>query len=812
MNLDNLSRSNYFVLKVWIVMLAIMGLFITTGIFAYNKFTDAVSSIQSEVVEDYSFDEILELRKKVGDVEIDVKSFRITRDSLYLNSYQSNVQKLDSLIRDLESRPYHLRNDPLIIHFDSLINEKTQVLDEILSLSDRNRTSELLEKLLASINQYKNDSSSSGIDGAQNRLTLFQRIFSKNKRTDSTTQEVEESFAQLEEEIVNMNEEDMIRESELRSLELALIIKDQRISSELDVVVEAMRKNDQRRLENEAYNAHLNISVANKQILVFFFVIFLLVLTLGYFVLSYVNNNRKYKEALSKTNREAQELAKTKEVFLANISHEIRTPLNAISGFTEQLLQSDLSEEQKEQMNIIAKSSSYLLHLINDVLDYTKLQLREVRLENEAFAPQNLLNELQQLFQPEFEAKGIKLKIEWDKKLPESLSGDMYRFRQVLLNLINNAMKFTEKGGVRLKIDGIAMDEVNYLLKIKISDTGIGMTEEQLENVFQEFVQAETSTARKYGGSGLGLPIVKEIVQLMGGTIKLKSKPKIGTNVFLELPFKIASKEEVVEKEEIGDVKALEDLRILAVDDEQYNRDLLQLILKKWGVKFDLAAEGNEALHLAGQNTYDIILMDMRMPDLSGIEVTKAIRSMNIPSTNAKIIALTAAVSITDRLNYSQAGMDGFLPKPFKENQLIREINRVLNSELAKVEESNDVEQKSSEEEELNFKELLKVCNDDLGFYADMLRTFIETTTNGMDSIKVYLKENDKMMIGEQAHKISSPCKHMGADQLYDLFKKIEKLSNTEGSLSAIEKLYEEAVPLFKSAVSSVENELNRVS
>ncbi|MBD1392706.1 ATP-binding protein [Mucilaginibacter glaciei] len=374
--------------------------------------------------------------------------------------------------------------------------------------------------------------------------------------------------------------------------------------------------------------------------------------------------------------------ALSKSRFMASMSHEIRTPLNSIIGFSEQLTQSNLTETQAEQTNAIRSSSKMLLEVVNEILDFSKYETGKMTFEQEPFRPYDAIDEIANSMQVQAGKKNIELIT--DLKLDKDLcfKGDYFRLKQVIMNLTGNAIKFTNVGSVTINAFVTDMADGKGVLNVQVKDTGLGIDKEHLPLIFDEFSQvASAQKAANYGGTGLGLTICKKIVELQGGTIKVTSKIGKGSVFSFKLPMELgamaACKPKVVA--EVDPYAEVAGKHILIAEDNKLNVLLVSTILKKWKITFDIAYNGREALQLFEDNKYDIILTDIEMPEMGGIEFTQMIRAIdNERNATIPILALTANVLKEDRDRYLAVGMTGVVLKPFSEKNLIDGIATAL--------------------------------------------------------------------------------------------------------------------------------------
>ncbi len=390
-----------------------------------------------------------------------------------------------------------------------------------------------------------------------------------------------------------------------------------------------------------------------------------------------ITHEREFKEQLIIAKSNAEKTAETKSRFLANMSHEIRTPLNGIIGVVNLLNQTILSEKQKTYLNAINSSSNQLMGIINDVLDLAKIDADKLELDYTDFNIGDLFQSVVAVFEMKCIEKQINLEWFIDDNIPKFLNGDPVRLNQIIYNLLGNAIKFTQRGGILLQVELLRVENDDINILIRISDTGIGMDERALNKVFDAFTQAEDNMSRKFGGTGLGLTIVKKIVEIHGGEISVKSQPDQGTSFELVLPFrKSKTVPEQVKINEPAYHEDLENVKILLVEDNKVNQMVAKDNLEAYKVVVTIAENGKEALELLNKELFDLILMDMQMPILDGYQTMRAIRNnKDLVLNQIPIIALTANAIDAEIKKCFDCGADDYLSKPFKPNVLIEKIN-----------------------------------------------------------------------------------------------------------------------------------------
>jgi PAS domain S-box-containing protein len=368
----------------------------------------------------------------------------------------------------------------------------------------------------------------------------------------------------------------------------------------------------------------------------------------------------------------AENAMNAKQRFLSNMSHEIRTPMNSILGFTKILLKTDLNDIQKEYLQAIKTSSDVLIVLINDILDLAKVDAGKMVFENRVFKPEESISTVLHLFEPKILEKNLKLIKVYNKQIPRTLTGDPARLHQILLNLLSNAVKFTTKGSITVSVDLLHEDNEKVTIEFAVKDTGIGIPKDKIDTIFNNFEQASSLTSRVYGGTGLGLAIAKQLVEFQGGRISVKSNLGKGTSFSFILNFEKTSDAFEVEPDDTELIRGIKEISVLIVEDVKLNQLLLKTILLDFGFKYDVADNGKIAIEKLHSNVYDLILMDLMMPEMNGFEATEYIR--NNMDSKIPIIALSADVTTVDIEKCKALGMNDYISKPIDEKLLFSKI------------------------------------------------------------------------------------------------------------------------------------------
>ncbi len=377
---------------------------------------------------------------------------------------------------------------------------------------------------------------------------------------------------------------------------------------------------------------------------------------------------------------EAEEATLAKSTFLSNMSHEIRTPLNGIIGITDLMIAENKQEALEEMLKSVKYSADNLLGIINDILDISKIEAGKLTFESIPFSLNHMLNNLRNTFSFKAREKDLRFSVDIDANTPFYLKGDKVKLNQILNNLIGNAFKFTENGSIEISCSH-AKSEGRDTLFFRVKDSGIGIAKEKQEQIFQSFTQSSSSTSRKYGGTGLGLTITKNLIELQGGAIKLESEEGKGSTFSFQIPIEIIEEQEFRKQQELKfDFEPFEHNHVLVAEDNKINQYVISNILKKWKLEADIANNGLEALDYLSNFSYELVLMDIQMPEMDGITATKALREGKAgpKNRNIPVIALTANAftDIADQAN--EAGMNGFATKPLQPVRLYNKIKEVL--------------------------------------------------------------------------------------------------------------------------------------
>jgi signal transduction histidine kinase/HPt (histidine-containing phosphotransfer) domain-containing protein len=786
-------KKNTIQFKIGFIMILAVILLTATCYLLYRNLSSIVSSIR---IDDNPELRLLSIREISADIEKagnSVRIYTITKNTKDIKPYYTFISSIDQKVNKLRSE---CNNDSVLLAqtdtISDLIEENILIWNELLVLYKD-------DNVIGNLRQLSEQLDSASL--TPKKQGILKRVFSRS----TNTQPVEHEIAANLNDIVEQNQ---ATRYELATQESQLAKNSSEISERFYDLITKMENEINENIQVKAAAAGEIADKTYRWLIMLSISGGLLAILVLYIIIRYSRNAYSYQIALENSKDEAEKLAKTKELFMANMSHEIRTPVTAISGFTEQLLHESFNENATRSLKILKSSSDHLMKIIDDILDFSKLQNNKLVLEKVHFSISNILGDVFALFEKQAQQNNTQLTYSLSEDTPPALLGDPYRLKQIIINLVSNSIKFTKNGTVHFTVSSTKKQAEEIDLVLEVKDTGIGIEESKLDTVFEDFTQAEMSTTRKYGGTGLGLSIVKRLVELHNGTIDIKSRKNQGTEIVCRIPY-LAGDEKQLKKEVTPSVSIPEEiskLKILIADDEEYNRLLFKKILERWNIKCLVVANGMDALEVLKEERYDLLFMDIRMPGIDGIKTAQFIRDeMKISESDMPIVFISAVPRKEEWEKYKKAGMNAFLQKPFTEEMLLTTIMTVTENNTQFAIANNGTNEPESPDK-INLNNLYHISGGDEQFVKQMLISFINTTQKGLKDMKEASLEGRWESVANLAHKLLSPCRHIGVMDLYNILSKIEKDIRNNNNTESIETLTGESIREFE-IISGLLNE-----
>ena len=520
----------------------------------------------------------------------------------------------------------------------------------------------------------------------------------------------------------------------------------------------------------------------------------------------------------SESIKEKEQLQKAQEMLIATVSHEIRTPLSGIIGFADLLKEGELSEDQLHQVNAIQSVSNSLMDIISELLEYSKLSAGLENFEMLDFNFFSIVQDVVYLCNTLMLGKDVKLVIDVDSNIPENLIGDPSKLSQILLNLIGNSIKFVEEGEIMLKIKLLRLGEEKLVLEFIVTDTGIGISKEDLDHIFGSFKQANQQAFSKYGGAGLGLNIVKQIIDKLNGDIKVESTLGVGTTFKFTLPYTKCSST-AIPKSQTTDIspEEVKGMRILVFEDNALNQRLIERRLNSWGCKTYITENPIYGLNLLETSVIDIVLMDLRMPIMSGFEVTQKIRmSTKKEVSEIPIIALTADFTFDDKNECENNGINDFILKPFSPEELLSKLikNRnepQTNYNFSASSDDDQVNQTLSESG-FNLNSVLEDCMGELEMLEELIGLYKRNALEFIGNVKMKLQDGDAEGVAFAAHKIKCGLKMMQTMELFSIVEQLNTAAKTTKDKNHMQFLLNRFVQEYPKAEKMIDEELRRLN
>jgi PAS domain S-box-containing protein len=512
-------------------------------------------------------------------------------------------------------------------------------------------------------------------------------------------------------------------------------------------------------------------------------------------------------ELAEEAQKKAENAVKAKQQFLSNMSHEIRTPMNAIIGFTKVMLKTELTDKQKEYLFAIKLSGDSLIVLINDILDLAKVDAGKMVFEQNPFKLKASLEAMLHLFEPKIQEKNLVLIKQYDANIPETLLGDSVRLHQIILNLVSNAVKFTTNGSIKISVHLVSEDENDAIIEFDVTDTGIGIKSDKIQSIFDNFQQASSGTSRLYGGTGLGLAIVKQLVCEQGGTINVKSEFDKGSTFKFVLRFQKTN----LQAETSTQIMELDEdkisIKVLVVEDIALNQLLMKTLLDDFGFERDIAGNGKIAIEKLQEKSYDIILMDLQMPEMNGFEATEYIR--NTLHSNIPIIALTADVTTVDLAKCKAVGMNDYIAKPVDERLLYNKIIGLVKKSSIEKQPLVEIIKPLQPQKCIDLTYLKKRTKSNPALMKEMILLYLEQTPPLITAMKESFEKREWGKLQSAVHKLIPSFSIMGIDNDFEsIAKQITEYASQQQTHEKMGEWAKQLETICTQACEELESEL----
>ncbi len=792
------------------------------GIIIFQSFKDLTYSLNFLSKPDTKLVKLNDILADLSGIENNIRAYSVTKDSTYLDHYANYCKEVENDLDSLKKLSLALSLEEADLNnMTFLWEEKKKHHQKLIKLFEKKPEASipanLLRKLYANPDspQYivtkkivttkiiqqptPADESEKDTDikeneaGKKSLLSSVKKIFRRKVKEDTipeiaqtptvfretntiidTIKNEKEPALQKQETVVqiisHLKNEDLKSQQLLAQNESEIIENDNLLIQKIREIIINLKTKEQKRTDANITKAKGVVKESLIKIFSLGIIGIASILTFSLMIMGDVKRSNSHKNQLMDAKTQAEDLARTKELFLATMSHEIRTPLNSILGFTEQLSQTNLLNRQKYFLQAINNSTSHLLLLVNDILDISRIESGKIEFEKTVFNLKEIIENVYDSFFLKAAEKELLFSfIDGDINYP-FIKGDPLRLKQIIYNLVSNALKFTEKGKVQLHCSALALNNNKCRVSIVVTDTGIGISPDKIDSIFESFNQGDSSITRKFGGSGLGLAICKKMVEMQGGQISVKSVPGSGSEFQFFIDYEISTEEYIqVAKPKFTDFGSFKDLKILIAEDDEFNLLLFHTIISKWNMKAKLVSNGEEAFDAALLEPFDIIITDVHMPGMSGFDLVKKLKSHK-ELKKIPVIATTANV-VKDALQKAQSTFDAVVLKPFKEDELAEAIHQFI-PHIEKGVSSKEVKLTNNQENIL--EDFIKFSDGDIKALSVMIDTFIQSATSQIENLEGYSKDKDWGKIKFAAHKMIPGFGHLKNQELTELLKELE--------------------------------------
>ena len=755
--------------------------------YVYNQVIAYSEIAQSNTENNQQLILVSEISTNLNESENTSRRLIQTGEEEELKIYNAQIDSIKAKLDKLENSYQTVDLEKETDSINKLLDQKTENLKELVALRDTDRNTNYYSKALRELKNIDESFQDYNYENRFRNLKPYQKDilvkwleYSKEdnaerittERLDSVVKSVKRVLTDLEFANRQFQNEVIQKENELLNNDLIL-------NQQLQSLLAGL---EQKERENTVERAEVFQNMLNKTSNIIIIGGCIILLIILYFVINIIGDvtrSQRYRVELEEAKDFAESLLASREQFMAAITHDLRSPLTTVMGYTDLIQKTDLNEKQKHYLKQIKKSSEFILRLVNDLLDLSKLEAGKMLIENLSFNPKKLIHDTVNNVIPAERKKNVDIIIEVSDKTNVQIQSDPFRIKQILANLISNAWKFTEKGEIVIEAELKEKADNKHILEISVEDSGIGISKEMQENIFEEFSQEDSSIEKRFGGSGLGLAITKRLAKLLNGDIKLESEQGKGSKFTILIPVvKISETREEPEREKAEEdpIETIEidasGKQVLIVDDEPGQLSLTQEVAKSMGFEIDTAENGKIALEKLESGDFDIILTDIQMPILDGFELIRSIRSSK-KYKDLPVIALSGRTDI-EREVYTEVGFNNKLLKPYKPEELKQNIADLLQLDFEHKEVSGEIDNIKLKSDNYDLTDIYEFSGRDEEAMHTIIQAFLEGAQESLHELQTARAENDIDKMGKLAHRMLPMLRQMKANEVIVILMKLE--------------------------------------
>ncbi len=797
--------------KVLIGYLLLVAFGVATVLFIYNKIVafkpDRSDSGKGKITM------VSEVATRLYTMEGISRDIIQNNDRKGLAKFYAGIDTVSTILDSLRTLYTDTTTQKELNSIRGLLTKKAQNIKELLVFRARYGNTDYYDRVMERLDSADYFSGNTDFSNMVSGLAPYQQKelikYMKNAEKFKTDQAASHTIDSLVKTIKNVLlslelKEHKYQQSMARK-ENELLANDLKISEQLRVL---RSKIEQEEIQKSLERVQSSRKALNETAVILVIFGVACVITILIFVVLIVrdtNRSRRYRLALEEAKSYAERLLHSKEQIMNTVTHDLRSPLNSILGYSGLMRKTELTPKQEDYLRRLTASSDYTIRLVNDLLDFSRLEAGKILIEMLPFVPKRLIKECMQSSIPSVDPKKIEIELSLPDELNQSLLSDPFRIRQILSNLIGNAYKFTEEGTIKISGE-IVRETENLFLKTTVQDSGIGISKAQQKVIFNEFSQAKTSTQREYGGSGLGLAISMRLATLLGGTLEVSSQLHKGSCFTLTVPVELAAESSLKKEKKTIKIKKVAGQRILLVDDDDTQLSLTGEILREQGFKIDTASDGKMALAKIDLENYAVVLTDIQMPQLDGFDLIKRLRT-DKPTRNLPVIAISGDTSKAKYV-YLESGFTEYLIKPYDANELLTIIANVLHLKVDEVTTNRAVKNTNLHRELYDLTDLLAFTEGDNDSLQVILQSLIESLKDNIEKIEKAKQVEDWQKVGFVAHKMLPMLRQIKAVGIIELLEKLEHQQVEGFSVKQAKTGVTKAVEAAKKILKSLEREI----